>query len=501
MILFVLKDCFIVIDLLITGGIVCTVDKQRSVINNGAVAVDNTKIIDVGATDKLESEYDSKQRIDASGSVVLPGFISTHVHVADILVRGLGADRDVYDWLANVKAATSVMETEEHEIAAALYCLEAMQSGITTFVENVTGAGTGFVSSDGPSNIVDAKMNVYDRAGIRNIWAQGIVDRSPGEDVLGHFEQMSAKEPSATGANRDKTEIETETALDRTESLIETYHGTADGRQSVWPAPYEFNLTSPALLEGSYELAEKYDVMTTTHSSVTDDRFQPAPGMSDIEYANSCHYLGERTLLGHCVRASDRDIRLLSATDTAVAHNIATNLALGDGFAPIPAMIKADVTVAMGTDNTSASDTVNMINDMRLAATVHAGNTRDPGAITAEKTLEMATIDAARAIGREDDLGSIETGKLADLVIIDLDQPHLTPHSNIPSAVVYQAQGADIDTVVCNGEVVLKGRKSSLIEEEYPDLVETALVASQQVADRAGISHLQNRTWQSMSSQ
>jgi len=482
------------VDLLVTGGTVCTVNEQRDVITDGAVAVDDGRIVAVGPADQLEAEYDAGELIDAEGSAVLPGFITTHVHVADILLRGLGADRYLYDWLCNVKSATSVMKPDDHEVAAALYCTEAIRSGITTFVENVTGAGAGYVSGDGSTGVIDAKMGVYDRAGIRNVWAQAIVDRAPGEDFLAYYDRITATEPSATHVDRADSVMDTETALDRIEGLIEEYHGTAEGRQSVWPAPYEFGITTPEALSGSLELAERYDVMTTTHSSTT-TAFEAAPNMTDIEYAHSCDYLDERTLLGHCIYATDRDLRLLGRTDTSVAHNVLTNLALGEDFAPVPEMISTGVTVAMGTDNASASDTVDMVNDMRFAAMVHKSNRMDPGVMTAEKVVEMATIDAARAIGRADDLGSIETGKLADLVVIDMDEPHLTPSPNVPSAVVYQAQGSDVETVVCNGEVVMDDRTVDPIEAAFPDLLDRADEAAESLAERAGIAHLRERPW------
>lgn len=228
--------------------------------------------------------------------------------------------------------------------------------------------------------------------------------------------------------------------------------------------------------------------MATTHVSETP--FQERNPMSSVEYLDSIGYLGERTLLGHCVYVNEADIRRLARTETKVAHNVLTNLALGDGITPVPTMCNYGVTVAMGCDNTSASDTINMVNDLRFAALVHKGQACDAGVMTAERVLEMATVDAARAIGREDDLGSLETGKLADVVLLDLDHPHLTPASDVTAAVVYQAQGFEVDTVLCNGDVVMEDRAVPGIL--YTDLEQHARRVAEDVRFRAGLDSLGN---------
>ena len=157
------------------------------------------------------------------------------------------------------------------------------------------------------------------------------------------------------------------------------------------------------------------------------------------------------------------------------------------------------MTVGLGTDNASGSDTVNMLNDVRFAALIHKGNRRDPGAITAKKALEMATIDAARAIGREADLGSLEPEKRADLIVLDLDYPHLVPHADIAAAVVYQAQGFEVETVICDGVVVMESRNVHGVQELYPTLHETAVASATDVLERTGISGI-DTSWESVSS-
>jgi len=480
-------------DLVITNGTVVTMNDDREIIEDGAIVVEGNEIVDIGPTDRIGEEYTATDRIDASNHAVLPGFISTHVHVSGILLRGLGNYRNLYDWLLNVKRpGTSAMDAEDHAIAAALYSAEALSTGLTTFVENATGSGGGYDAS-----LLEGKFDVYDAAGVRNIYAYAFADKAPSQEFVESAGDIAMGEPEVNHVLPDETVADTQEALDTVESLIERYHGTADGRQSVWPAPYLATIVTPEGLAGAYELAEKYDVMTTTHTA-EDAYNEQSRRLSSVEYLRNAGYLGKRTLLGHCVQVSEADIRTLAVTDTKVAHNTLANCALGSGIAPVPTMVNYGVTVAMGTDNVPNSDTVNMFKDMEIAAHIHKGHNRDAGAITAEKVLEMATIDAARAIGREDSLGSLEAGKLADIVMLDLDRINLTPRTYLPAALVYQTRGCEVDTVVCNGEIVYDDGRVPGLDGLYDDLQATAAEASANVIERAGLGSQRDRTWTSI---
>lgn len=485
------------VDLLIEHGTVVTMNDSRAIIEDGAVAIDGDTITAVGPTDELTEDYDADRVIDADGHAVLPGLIDAHAHVNDILIRGgVGTDRALHDWLLNVnKPTAAVMDAEDHATAAALYCLEAVRSGITTFVDNASGPEPGMWLRE---DIIDARLREYDRAGMRNVYAQEFIDRPVADtDDFAHFlesqQHKSSIEPTPTEP------MDTDEALRGLESLIAEYHGTADGRQSVWPAPIYPWAVSPEGFLGSYELAEEHDVMTSTHAS--EIVHQERHHVSSVEYLNNMGYLGERTLLGHCVHVSERDIRLLAATDTKVSHNVLTNCALGSGIAPVPTMINYGVTVGIGTDNASASDTVNMINDMRFAAMVHKAHRRDASAMTAEKALEMATIDGAKTIGRADDLGSIDPGKSADIVLVDLEYPHMTPRPNVVSTIVYQAQGYEVDTVICDGSVIMEDGRVPGVEDAHPELLADARRAAEDVLHEAGLDDLRDRPWTSISDQ
>lgn len=484
------------VDLLIENGSVVTMDPNRTIINDGAVVIEDDTIRDVGPTDAMHDAYDPTSVIDATNKAVLPGFITTHAHISCILLRGGGAtDRPLYDWLFNViKPARNLMDAGDHEIASALYAEEAIKSGITTVMENAIGGGSGYAD-----DIIDAKFHVYDTAGFRNIFGQSFIDREMDPGLKEYIDILKDKEPEVVHVSDPR--IGTDEALDNIESLIEQYHGSAEGRQSVWPAPLSPRSTTVEGLRRTLELAEKYDVMTTTHvsESIHEESAVGGEHLSMVDYLHQIDYLGDHTLLGHCVHLTDRDIRLLAQTNTRVAHNILSNLTLGSGIARIPTMLNYGVTVGMGTDNASASDMVNMLSDMRFALLVQKGVNQDSDVMTPETVVEMATIDAAHAIGREEDLGSLEPGKKADVVLIDLEHTHMTPRPNIVPAIVYQTQGFEVETVICNGEIIMEDRRVRGIENEYPDLHDRAQATSMDIIERTGLTEiLGERPWKSV---
>jgi len=473
----------VTVDLLLEGGMVVTMDDDRTVYEDGAVAVDGREIVAVGPTDEVATGVDPERTIDASDHLVIPGLINAHVHVPDILYRSRGKGRVLHDWLFNVKQPfVAAMDAEDHRLASALYCQEALLAGTTTFVENAGGTGAGY-----DDDVIEAKLDVYDDMGVRNVYAHGFLDAETDAAMAQYADCQRRKEPDVSHV--EGSIADTAEALDTVESLIESFHGSADGRQSVWPGPFLARGVSPEGLAGAYDIAERHDVMTTTHTAESPQQERHLE--SSVEYLESAGYLGEHTLLGHCVQVSEADIRRLAATDTSVAHNVVTNGSLGTGVAPIPAMHRHGVTVGLGTDNIDQNDTVNVLSDMRFAAMVHKAEHRDPGVIDAETVLSMATIEAARAIGRGDDLGSLEPGKRADVVALALDRPHLTPYSDVASALVYQARGSEITTVLCNGATVVEDGSLVTDSDALPDSRQALFERCEALCAAAGLDSLE----------
>jgi atrazine chlorohydrolase/5-methylthioadenosine/S-adenosylhomocysteine deaminase len=469
-------------DTLVTNGRVLTQNADRTVLEDGAVAIEGDRIIAVGPTEDLTDDYDPDHRIDAEGGAVIPGLVNPHTHVSDILLRGSFAeDRDLLDWLYNVKRpGTLAMDPDDHALAATLYCIEAIQSGITTFVENDTEV----VWDDWDD--IEAKLDIYERSGIRNVYGAGMVDRGADPTFQELVRDIQARDDGVDHPPLDRFVVDTETAVDEVESLMETYHCTAGGRQSIWPAPVVVETTTNRCFRAAYELAERHDVMTTAH--VAEAEAQEQRDISSIEYLRNVDYLGERALLGHCVQIDEGDVRILDATDTAVAHNFMANMRLATGFAPVVAMLDAGVTVGLGTDNSILSDTINPLNDVRAMAGGHKGYHRDPGVVPAQTAFDMLTIDAATAIGRRDSLGSIEVGKQADIAIVDLDHPHLTPCPDPVFALVHNAQGFEVETVLCAGDVIMRDRKIQSFDEPVSDILADASEAAAALVDRTGFS-------------
>jgi len=469
-------------DLLVTNGQVVTQNADREIIENGAVAVSGDRIEAVGDSEVLAADHDPDRTIDADGGAIIPGLIDAHVHVSDVLLRGAFAeDRGLYDWLYNAnKPGVASMSPDEHAVAATLYCMEAIQAGVTTFVENDTK-----VDWDSPDT-TEAKLEVYDESGIRNVYGAGITDVPPDEEFLDLVADMEARNPGTDHPPADLFTFETETALSGVESLIERYHGTADGRQSVWPSPVLVGTSSTEALQEAYRLAEAYDLMTTTHVAEAEIQDQNV-ALSSVEYLRNVGYLGERALLGHCVQIDDGDVRLLAETDTRVAHNYMANMRLATGYAPVVSMLDAGVAVGLGTDNANLDDTINPLGDIRAVAGGHKGYHRDPSVVQAETAFDMITIEGARAIGREADLGSIEADKQADIAIVDLDHPHLTPAPDPVFALVHAAQGFEIETLVCAGDVVMDGREIRSFDDPEETILEEASELAAEIVERTGI--------------
>jgi atrazine chlorohydrolase/5-methylthioadenosine/S-adenosylhomocysteine deaminase/melamine deaminase len=466
--------------LLVRGASVVTMDAGRRVLAPGYVAVDGDTIVGVGP--QAECPYERAGRvIDAAGKAVLPGFVNAHTHAIHILMRGgLSDDRSLYDWLFNVVLpGLQVYRRHDVELAARLYCLEALRSGVTTFVDNVE------FPVDRWDMAADAAIGVYREAGLRVMFARMFYDHTPPE-FLPVVEAFEAKEP---GVRHDPGEVEgTAEALARIERVMGRHHGTGDGRIQVWPSPGVAIFCTRAGLLGARDLARRYGTMVTLHLAESPhDRYQS--GLPSIEYLGNIGFLGPDVLAGHCVQADANDLRVLKAFDVKVAHNPVSNLFLGSGIAPVAEMQAAGITVGLGTDDGNCNNSVNIVADMKVAALAQKGRYQRATAITAGKVLEMATIDGARAVGLEDRIGSLEPGKKADLVLVDLARANMVPCHSVASALVYQADGTEVDTVVVDGRVLLEGRRASWLEpDQERALLADAQAASERIAADAGMA-------------
>jgi cytosine/adenosine deaminase-related metal-dependent hydrolase len=466
--------------LLVQNARVVTMDGERRVLAPGYVAVQDDVIVDVGP--QATCRYDRAERvIDAGGKAVLPGFVNAHTHAIHILMRGgLSDDRALYDWLVNVVLpGLHVYRREDVEVAARLYCLEALRSGVTTFVDNVEAPLERW------DMVADTTLGVYRDAGMRVMYARMFYDQTPA-NLIPVLEAMQAREP---GVRHAAAGIETvPEALAGIERMVRRHHGSGDGRLQVWPSPAVATFCSREALLGARDLARRFGTMLTLHLAESPfDRHQC--GLPSIEYLGSIGFLGPNVLAGHCVQCDANDIRTLKAFDVKVANNAVSNLFLGSGIAPVAEMQAAGIAVGLGTDDGNCNNSVNLIADMKVAALAQKGRYQRAGAISADKVLEMATIDGARAVGLVDVIGSLERGKKADLALLDLSPANMVPCHDVASALVYQAYGTEVDTVVVDGRTLLEGRRLvGMAPDEERELLAKAQAASERIAAEARLT-------------
>ena len=463
----------------IVGGAVVTMDPERRVLEDGVVLIEDQHISGVGPASRIEVP-DGAEVVDATGMAVLPGLINCHTHVPQILLRGYAAnqDRRVWDWLTNVvHPGLEAYELSDIRVAARLYCVEAIRSGMTCFVDN---------EDAWPDRTLEAGQQVidaYSEAGVRAMVARMMFDEKPDhlQDLIRSIQQ---KEPHVVHTDNWRP---TDQLLSDLERLIRAYNGSAGGRIQVWPSPVGTLICSERMLRASQRLARENGTMWTLHL-VQGPAGVENPGPTSTEYLHDRGHLDDRLLAGHCVGLSPRDIQLLRAADVKGCTQVVSNCFLAMGMAPVPELLEAGVTLAVGTDDVNCNGSVNLLSDMKTLVLVHRALADDPSALTAEQVLEMATTNGARAVGMGGEIGSIEAGKRADVILIDLRHAQTTPTHHLPSAIVFQTYGNEVDTVIVDGNILMKNRRLSWITRaDERDLYRDAAERSAAISTRAGI--------------
>jgi cytosine/adenosine deaminase-related metal-dependent hydrolase len=373
--------------------------------------------------------------------------------------------------------------------------MEALLSGITTIVDNSTWGMGGPKAEE----LAEPTIEIYKKVGIRAVYGRMVADYvSPDMEKL--TEKVRKKEPEILHIPLNQVSLESPSEARReVEKLMSKHHLTENGRIQIWPSPVKPGLNTDESLLACSDLAKKHRSMVTMHldetkmDAVMDKKRY---GVTNVEHLDSIGFLNNRLLAGHCVWVSDRDITLLKKKDVKVAHLAVCNMYLGSGIAPIVEMLHKAITVGIGTDDASCTDNVNMIQTMKSTALLQKVKTLDASSVTAEKVLEMATIDGARAIEMQNDIGSLEKGKKADIIILNPEHPNLKPMHNIPSAIVYQAYGNEIDTAIVDGKILMENRSIPSINSLYGDrLLDLAQEAAEKIVERAGMRKLRNRPW------
>ncbi|HBF5309042.1 TPA: amidohydrolase [Clostridioides difficile] len=465
-------------DILIKNAIIVTVNKEREVIFDGALVVKDNKIADIGNSKEIESKYtDVKKIIDAKGKVLFPGFINTHNHLFQTLLKGLGDDMVLKDWLETMTfPAANYLEPKDTYDAAMLGCIEGLRSGITTMVD--------YMYPHSKPGLCDGIIDAYKELGIRGILVRGCMN-------------TGAQFGVHPGIMQDVETVEKDVRR-----LFEKHHNTENGRIKIGVAPAAIWSNSQEMLEMLWRVVKEYDdALFTVHISETPFDREAAKelhGQYDIDVLEKLGILGPNVLMVHCVYLTEKDMELTKKYDMKVSHNTASNMYLSSGVAPVPEMLKKGITVSLGVDGAASNNSQDMLELMKLTALQHKVNKCDPLAMSAEKVLELATIDGARAIGMEDEIGSLEIGKKADLLIFNpMLSPKAIPMHNPVSTLVYSSSMKNIESVIVDGNIIMEDSKILTANEEK------ALKDAQDTAERLCVrgtikNRMEGHKWNSL---
>ena len=444
---------------------VITMDPQRRIIEDGAVAVQGDRITDVGRRVDLLSRYPEDERFDAGGGIILPGLIDCHVHLTQALIRGCADDKDLMGWLPLVWQCLANFSAQDGKVSAELCILEMLKSGTTAFIETLLISRYGF----------DGIAKTVKDSGIR---------ASLSKVIMGLSEQEAKVSAMPIGLREEK-----ESTIIEAVKMHEKWEGAADGRIHVWLGPRPPGRGStPEVLKEVARLSESKDMRINMHFCEFKERvdyYRKQFHCCPTEALQQMGLLNPRMLLIHAIWLDQEDISNIAQARTHVVHNPAGNMKLAQGFAKIPAMLAAGVNVSLGCDGGPSNNTYDMFRELKFASYIHKGRLLDPITMDSETVLEMATINGAKAMGLEKEIGSLEVGKKADLIVLDTNKAHLTPNPNPVSTCVCAVNGSDVNTVVIDGKMIMENRKVLTLDEE--GIIKRARVSARDVFQRAGV--------------
>ena len=431
-------------DILIEGGLIVTMDPHRRIIRRGSLAIEGDRIAAIGEV--VEGRGDVV--IDARGKAVLPGLINAHTHLPMTLLRGIADDMPLLEWLeTKIWPIERNLKKGDCYRGALLGCLEMIKSGTTCFADQYF--------------FMDEVARAVEESGMRGVLSYGIIEMD------------------------DPQRRESELRVG--EKFVREYHGKADGRIQAMFGPHAAYTCSPECLLRVKELARKYGVGIHTHVAESRDevdRIVRKYGKRPVEHLDAIGFLGPEVLAAHCVWLTSHEISIIRERGVKPVHNPVSNMKIACGIAPVPEMLAAGIPVALGTDGAASNNSLDLLGEMKFAALLNKVGKLDPTVMPAPTVLEMATINGARALGLGDEIGSLEVGKKADVLLIDLKRPHFTPLHNVISHVVYNAVGSDVDTVIVDGKIIMQGREVLTLDEAK--VLEDAQRAAEDLLDRLG---------------
>ncbi len=442
-------------DMIITGGIVVTMDPARRVIDDGAVAVTAGRIVAVGTSAEIAAAHTAPQVIDAAGKLVMPGLIDVHAHAGHGLIKTMGMEQHD-DWEAICGEVYTTGSTPEFWYAEArLAALERLRFGVTCGV-SLLGGGDTIMRTDDPV-YADAHCTGVTEVGTRSVVAIGPT-RPPHPRTYASWQD----------GNKTEYPVSFERQFKTCSDVLSRWHGTQDGRLNIallYPVLRDEH--EAAMSDADYAEAVRQVQAVRALSREAGVVFtQDGHWKGSVTRAEKLGLLGPDALLSHAIDLSDEEIAICADTQTRIAHNPSA-IASIMGRCPAIELLEAGVIVAIGSDATAPDRSADMFRHMQQAMHYHRRHFRDAGVLPPGKALEMVTIDAAKALGMDADIGSLEVGKRADIVLVDMARPHLYPPNMPVFRAIYFANGNDVDTVIVGGEVMLdRGRPTRITETE-----------------------------------
>ena len=429
--------------LLIDNLSIIPMTEDNLVIDQGYILIEDDRIELIGEGDSPQIEYDV--RLDGTDQVAMPGFINAHTHAAMTLLRGYADDLPLMEWLEKkIWPLEARLTGEDIYWGTMLAMVEMIKSGTTCFADMYF--------------FMEEVAQAVDKAGMRAVLSRGMIGVGPENDL----------------------------AISDSRQLIKKWNGASQGRISFILGPHAPYTCPPDYLRKVMALADETGVGMHIHLAETAHEAAESLaiyGKTPIDHMESIGLFRHPVLAAHCVHVTDQDIDILARYGVGVAHNPESNMKLASGIAPVPAMLKAGIPVALGTDGASSNNNLDMLQEMRTCALLHKVNTMDPTTVPAYQALQMATANGARALKIDHQVGKLQPGKKADLILLGINEAHSIPHYDLIANLVYSAQAGDVNTVIIDGRIIMQDRQIKTIDER--EIIREAKLVAARLVDQS----------------
>ncbi|PKM80673.1 MAG: N-ethylammeline chlorohydrolase [Firmicutes bacterium HGW-Firmicutes-13] len=405
-----------------------TMNEKQEKFQVGEIIIEDDKISYIGQVREDVQDSEFTRVVEAGGMLCLPGFINTHTHAAMTLFRGFADDLPLMTWLeTKIWPLEDRLNEEDVYWGTLLAVIEMIKSGTTTFNDMYF--------------FMEAVAEAVKETGIRGVLSRGLIGLQ-GKGEIG---------------------------LEETESFISRWHNTCEGRVKVMFGPHAPYTCPPDYLKQVLLKVDQYKLPVHIHLAETKFEVEQCKEdykLTPIELVDSLGVFEYPTIAAHCVHLTENDMAILAGKGVKVAHNPGSNLKLASGFAPVKQMLEAGITVSIGTDSAASNNNLDMLEEIRLAALIHKAVNEEPTVIPAYNAVEMATVCGAKSLFMENEIGMLKTGYKADLILLNLNKPHLYPQHDPAAHLVYSAQSSDVETVIINGKIIMENRELAFIDEE-----------------------------------